>query len=173
MTIVMATHDMAQGQSLTNRIAVLMNGEILQVGSPEQIFYLPKSLEIAEFVGVENVLHGKVIEKDDALITLQVNGTSVQVVSNHSIGDDVYVFVRPEEVTFTLSTDRTSARNVFNGRITQMIQDGPLIKVEVDCGFKLRGVITRRSANELGFSVGKEVYASFKATAVHSIKRFS
>ena len=57
-TVIMTTHDMAQGQRLANRIGVLIGGEMLQVGAPSEIFNLPHNAQVAQFVGVENILEG-------------------------------------------------------------------------------------------------------------------
>jgi len=172
-TVVMATHDMSQGQRLASRIGVLKNGEILQVGSPNEIFSSPKSKEVAEFVGIENILSGVVVEKEDSLVTIKVNGNAIQAVSEHVVGDSVYVLIRPEDITFTLARDTSSARNVFQGRISRITSVGPLVRIEVDCGFPLLGVVTKTSAQELYLATGREVYVSFKATAIHAIKRWN
>jgi len=172
VTVVMATHDMSQGQRLAGRIGVLMDGEILQIGSPSEIFCAPKNMEVAQFVGIENILTGAVVEKDDNLVTIQINGTAIQAISDCEIGEAIYALIRPEDITFTLAKDVSSARNVFEGEVTRMTQVGPLVRIEADCGFGLLGVITKRSAEELGLDIGKKVYASFKATAVHTIKRW-
>ncbi len=172
-TVMMTTHDMSQGQRLADRIGVLMNGEILQKGAPNEIFCSPSSREVAEFIGIENILGGVVIEKDDNLATIEVNGLTIQAISDYAVGDRVYVLIRPEEITFTLAKDTSSARNIFKGNITRTAPVGPLVRIEMDCGFPLLGVVTKRSAEELGFTIGKEVYASFKATAIHIIKRWN
>ena len=57
-TVIMATHDMAQGQRLADRIGVLIGGSMLQVGSPNEVFNLPNAMQVARFVGVENLLGG-------------------------------------------------------------------------------------------------------------------
>lgn len=172
-TIVMATHDMSQGQRLADRIGVLTGGEIMQIGSPNEIFCMPKNTEVAEFVGVENILKGVISEKDDNLVTIQVNDSTIQAVSDFEIGEAVYAFIRPEDITFTQTKDRTSARNMFHGKVKMMTQVGPLVRIEVDCGLDLLGVITKMSAEELDIDIGKKVYASFKATAIHVIRRWA
>ena len=171
-TLVMATHDMSQGQRLASRMGVLMDGEILQIGSPSGIFTSPKSKRVAEFVGVENILAGVVTEKDDNLvtITLDMNGIAIQAISDYPVGERVYTLIRPEDITISLSKDSSSARNVFMGEITKVTLIGPLVRVEVNCGFPLLGLITKKSAEELKLTVGREVYASFKATAIRTIK---
>ena len=172
-TIIMATHDMSQGQRLARRIGVMMAGEILQIGSPSDIFSVPKSREVAEFVGVENILSGVIVQKDDNLVTIKINDSTIQAISDYQVGERVHALIRPEEITFAPSKDISSARNTFEGRITRMTSLEPLIRIEIDCGFPLLGVVTKRSAGELGFAIGKKVYASFKATAIHIIKRWN
>ena len=167
----MATHDMSQGQYLANKIGVFMNGKLLQTGSPDSIFNSPISREVAEFVGIENILDGEVTGKDGDLAAININGTTIQAISNYAIGEKVYILIKPEDIILTLSQDITSARNTFRGRIIAVTQIGPLTHIKADCGFPLLAVVTRRSAQELGFTAGREIYASFKATAIHTIKK--
>jgi tungstate transport system ATP-binding protein len=173
ITVLMATHDMSQGQRIAGKIGMLVNGEMLQIGSPNEIFCSPNSREVAEFVGVENILPGVVAEKDNDLIVINVDGNAIQAISGYAIGDKVYALIRPEDITFTLSKEASSARNIFKGKISRMTSVGPLVRLEVDCGLPLLGVITKRSAQELDLTIGKHVYASFKATAIHIIKRLN
>lgn len=171
-TVIMATHDMHQGQRLAGRIGVLIDGEMLQIGSPNTIFTSPRSREVAEFVGVENILAGVITEKDNSLATIEVNGYTVQAISDFEIGEKVFALIRPEDITLTLSKDISSARNVFQGQIAKMTPVGPLLRIEVDCGFPLLGLVTKRSAEELKLTIGDEIHASFKATAVRTLKRW-
>lgn len=174
-TIVISTHDMVQGQRLAGRIGVLMNGEILQIGSPNEIFTSPQSREVAEFVGVENILAGTVAGKDNRLVTLNLDnkGGVIQAISDQDVGETVYVLIRPEDITLSLSKDLSSARNVLQGEIARIIPLGPLLRVEMDCGFPLLSLVTKTSGEELELAPGKEVYASFKATAVRTVKRWA
>ena len=171
ITVLMATHDMPQGQRLAERIGVLIDGRMLQVGSPNEVFFSPDSRQVAEFVGVGNMLAGVVVSRDDDLVTIDMDGRSVEAISDRAVGDRVYVMVRPEDVTFIVSREHSSARNTFEGEISRMTPLGPLVRIEVDCGFPLLGVLTRRSAEELDLSLGRQVVAGFKATAVHTISR--
>ena len=172
VAIVMSTHDMVQGQQLAARIGVLLNGELMQVGSPTEIFSLPQSQEVAEFVGIENMLPGTVIDHDDILLTIDIGSSNIQAVSKYLTSGDVYVMIRPEDITFSLASSVTSARNIFHGTITRLTPVGPLMRLEVNCGFPLLGLVTRSSASDLGLGIGKNIYASFKVTATHVIERW-
>lgn len=171
ITIVMTTHDMSQGQRLGGKIGVLINGELLQVDSPNEIFTSPRSKEVAEFVGVENIFPCSVVGKENSLVTMQVNGNTIQAISDFDIGESVFALIRPEDITLTLSGDRTSARNTFKGSINKMTPLGPVIRIAIDCGFSLLCLVTKRSVEEMDLTIGREIYASFKATVVRTVRR--
>ena len=170
-TIIMATHDMAQGQRLADRIGVLMNGELLQSGSSRDVFTAPRNREVAEFVGVENIIDGVIVSSEDKVVTIDIGAGVIEAIADYVTGEEVCACVRPEDVTLALSKVSSSARNSFGGEITWVVSMGPLTRVEIDCGFPLIALVTKRSAEELGLEKGKKVYASFKATGVHVIKK--
>jgi len=172
ITIVMATHDMSQGQRIAGRVGVLVDGEILQVGSPSEVFTLPRSKEVAEFVGVDNILAGAITKKEDSLATIGINGNIIEAISDYELGEKVYALIRPEDITLTLSKETGSARNTFRGKIVRMALVGPLIRIEVDCGFPLLALVTKKSAEELNLAIGKPVHTSFKASAIRTLKRW-
>jgi tungstate transport system ATP-binding protein len=170
-TVILATHDIPQGYRLATRIGVLIDGKLWQVGGPDEILRAPKSRKVAEFVGVENILTGKILKKKGELATIGVGENTIDAISDYSMDDTVDVLVRPEDIIFTLSSDPSSARNVLKGKITRMTPTGSLIRIELDCGFPLQGILTTSSSQELELEIGKSIFANFKATAIHTIKR--
>lgn len=170
MTVMMATHDMFQGQRLADRMGVLVAGEMLQTGKPGEIFSSPRGREIAEFVGMENIIAGIITSNEEGIVDIKFNGGAVEAISNFSVGEEIYAGIRPEEITLARTKESTSARNTFNGEITRIVLFGPLARVELNCGFPLVALITKRSAEEMNLQTGDRIYASFKATGVHVIK---
>lgn len=168
-TIIMATHDMSQGQRLADRIGVLINGEILQTGEPREAFNSPRNREVAEFVGVENILDGVITSNEEGIVTIDIGGKIIEAISDYTVGEEVYACVRPENITLALSKAPSSARNSFIGEITRVASLGPLSRIEIDCGFRLVALVTKRSAEELNLESRRKVYATFKATGVHII----
>lgn len=169
VTTVLVTHDRNEAQTLAHRIVMLMNGRIIQSGTPREIFSAPVNEEVARFVGIENVIEGKIVANRDGVVDIQVNGSIIEGISSARTGEFVDICIRPEHVTLSLVRSSTSARNVFLGKITSLLAAGALVRVSLDCGFPLVALITRLSADELNLEVGKQVFASFKATAIHII----
>ncbi len=170
-TIVMATHDMSQGQRLAGRVGMLLNGEILQTGAWHEAFNSPRNREMANFVGIENIINGMVLSSEDNVVTISTDHSVIEAVSDCAVGDRVHACIRSEEVTLALARLSSSARNTFTGEIRQIITTGPIARVEIDCGFPLIAMITNRSAEEMSLEKGRKVHASFKATAIHVIRQ--
>ena len=170
-TMIMATHDMSQGQQLADRIGVLLDGRLVQTGNATDIFRSPQNEEVAHFVGMENIIEGVIIANNEGIATVNVAGNAVQAVSNYPAGKEVYACIRPEDITLALFSTQSSARNSFQAKVTQVTSLGPLSRVEINCGFRLVALVTKISAEELNLQVGREVYATFKATGVHIMEK--
>jgi tungstate transport system ATP-binding protein len=169
-TIILATHDMSQGERLADRVGVLLNGEIVQSGGWREVFQAPDNRDVAEFVGIENIVPGVIASNQDRMVAIRVGDRVIEAISHYPAGAVVSACLRPEDITLFLSPVSSSARNSFVGEITRVVSSGPLSRVEVDCGFPLVALVTKRSAEELNLQKGKKVYATFKATAVHVLK---
>ena len=170
-TMIMATHDMSQGQKLADRIGVLLDGRLVQTGNATDIFRSPQNEEVAHFVGMENIIEGVIIANNEGIATVNIGGNALQAVSNYPVGKEVYACIRPEDITLSLSSTQSSARNSFQAKVTRVTTLGPLSRVEINCGFRLIALVTKISAEELNLQVDREVYATFKATGVHIMEK--
>lgn len=172
-TAIFATHDRMEALRLSGRIAVMNAGKILQIGSPSEVMNRPVDELVASFVGVETILNGKVIKRNGGSFIASVEGREIEAVGDAHLGNTVVLCIRPENVTLSIqpSKEGSSARNVVSGRIVKITPLGFYQKVQLDCGFDLVAYITNHSLEELSLMEGKEVRASFKATAVTVIRK--
>ncbi|HID27338.1 MAG TPA: ABC transporter ATP-binding protein [Methanosarcinales archaeon] len=171
ITTIYVTHDQSEAELLANRIGLMMNGKIVQVDTPNKIFNSPKNKEVAEFIGMENIIHGTVISSEKDYAIIRVADTNIKAITSYGVGDEVKVCIRPENVFLHNQKYTTSARNQLIGEIVDLIPLGPIVKVIlcIQFGFKLSVIVTKRSVEDLDLRIGKKVYASFKATAIHVI----
>ena len=170
-TMIIATHDMSQGQQLADRIGVLLDGRLVQIGNVTDIFRSPQNEEVAHFVGMENIIEGVIRASNEGIVMVNIGGNALQAVSNYPVGKEVYACIRPEDITLALSSTQSSARNSFQAKVTRVTTLGPLSRVEINCGFRLVALVTKISTEELNLQVGREVYATFKATGVHVMEK--
>lgn len=171
-TTVFVTHDRSEALRLGDRVAVMLEGRIAQVGLPEEVFGAPVDEAVARFVGVENLLSGPVAALHDGLVEVVVEGGTIAVVGRARVGDRALVGLRPEDVLLERAgaESSSSAQNRFQGTVVHVAPLGPLYRVTVDCGLRLTGLVTRPAVAGLGIAPGVAVGVSFKATAAHLIR---
>ena len=168
----LATHDQAEASRLANRLAVMKGGRILQAGALQQVMNHPDDPFVAAFVGMETLLQCTVTAAVEGVLTLALAGHELTAVGDAVAGDSILVGIRPEHVTLSLQTDKTSsARNQLPGTVTKVIPWGPFHREELDCGFDLSTWVTPQSLTELALAPGRPVVAAFKATAVHVVRK--
>lgn len=172
-TAVIATHDQAEALRLSDQMAVMNGGRIVQSGPPVEIINRPADEFVASFVGVETVLAGQVTEKRNGCITVSLNGRQIEAAADYDVGSRVICCIRPENVTISTGgrEGETSARNEFPAQVVKISPMGLYQKIVLDCGFPLVSYITVSSLDQLALAEGRQVVVSFKATAVHVIKK--
>jgi tungstate transport system ATP-binding protein len=173
ITSILVTHDRMEALRLSHRIAVMKEGQILQIGPPTEIMNHPASEFVASFVGVETTLDGTVTGKEDGILTVSVEGQVIEAVGDVNVGEKVILCIRPEQVVVSNNSVKgsTSLRNIFSGTVLKVTVLGPYQKIHLDCGFPLVAYITNNSRRKLDLQEGKDVTASFKATSIHVIAR--
>lgn len=166
------THDWAEALTLGDVIAVVGDGRVLQVGSPQDVFSRPKNADVAQIVGVETVVEGHVIAQADGLATVSVNGTTLKGLGSEAIGSPVFVCIRAEDVVLEQAgSGMTSARNHLVGKVSEIVPHGVIVHVKIECGFPLVAMVTRGALEDLSLDVGSPVIAAMKAGAVHLVPR--
>ena len=162
MTTLHVTHDFNEAIHLADRIAIINNGEILQIGKPDQVFQKPKDAFIASFLGSKNLFNGKVIH-EDTILTNSGLKISALVKPNH----DVNFMISSDNIILSLEKIESSAKNSFKGRVTKINKKVSMVEVTVDIGVNLVVYVTYSSFNKMAIENNKEVFVTFKATAVH------
>jgi len=166
-TILHVTHDYEDAVSLASRIAIMESGTIVQVGPPEAIFHCPKSEFVANLVGIKNFFRGTL---EPAAAGGQLsrfvgpNGVRLWVLTDQAPGPGC-LFFRSEDVAISNERPQTSARNVFEGQIIDIIPAKLGVEVSVQIGVKVSALLTRSSVRSLGLEIGKTVWVHFKASA--------
>jgi tungstate transport system ATP-binding protein len=163
-TVVLATHNMFQAETLGNRTMLLINGEISQIGQSKEIFTLP-STQLVDFTRVENIFSGiSTMRTEGTPIVTIDNGLKIEAVQGGE--GRVTLFIRPEDIILSKERIVSSARNVFMGQIAGITDLGPLVKLRVDVGREFVVQITKRSFIEMRLNIDSQVFLTFKASSV-------
>lgn len=173
VTVLHVTHDMEDVWAMADQVAVLHNGEVLQTGSPEQVFSCPRPGFVAEFLGARNILEGEVQAYDASGLTkIDIGQTSLYCSDPASVEDHVLLSVRPEELAVASRKLPISLRNQIPVEIQRLERRGPLVWVTGQAsGFSLDAAVTVTSAQEQKLEVGNEAVFAFSASSLRIIGR--
>jgi ABC-type sugar transport system ATPase subunit len=165
VTTVHVTHDFEEAIALADRVAVIGDGRIQQIGTPEQIFRQPNSEFVARFAMVRNIFRGEVVSGDKGDALFYIGGTRLFVVTEHR--GKCHASLRPEDIIVSHAPFPSSARNSFSGIITSVIDKGSTLLLTVSVPPDFVCLVTRNSFDAMELSVGNQIYLTFKASAVN------
>ena len=133
ITFVFVTHDQGEALTMSDRMAVMSEGVVEQIGTPEEIYHRPASLFVAGFIGSANLLPGIVADRDggDAVVKLEC-GLTVRATPGRepAIGDPVSVMMRPERLQVALEPGADGRS--LEGTIRQLIFQGASARVQLE-----------------------------------------
>jgi len=168
LTAIHVTHDQAEAMAISDRIAVIKKGKILQVGTPKELYMTPKSVFIAHFIGESNFLEGYVsnLSRTGAIIELR-GGIKVQarVPKNIEKGDRAVLAIRPE--TFVIEKGMKRIKNSILGIVERITFEGTNIRYEIRLRNEDSVVVVRPSLVEEWLKVGEKVTLSFSHENTH------
>lgn len=171
---ILTTHEQVDALRLADRVAVMNRGRIVQSGTPSDVMNRPVNEFVATFAGMENIFSGVISAVDKGLFSVTLEGTTLEVMGSGTLHEKVIMCIHPEHVAVSLTNPAettSSSRNVFPCRVGKIVKLGVFTKVYLDCGFTLVASITNQSLENLALRPGTELYASFKATAIHVFRK--
>ena len=136
ITFVMVTHDQEEALSLSDRIAVMHEGKIEQIGSPNQIYEPPRTPFVADFIGDTNLFRGRLVGADTESVQVETE-TGLKVIAklaeceNSTVTGPVVLSIRPEKVQVSLYTPSVS-HNCFEGRLKHVMYLGTHVHYVVE-----------------------------------------
>ncbi len=138
ITFIYVTHDQEEALTMSDRIAVMNGGKVLQIGSPTEIYERPTCRFVADFIGESNFIEGTVtaIHADGNVAIITAAGQTVigRAVGTVNVGDAVAVSVRPEKVHLTQAEPPAHATNTFRVRVERVVYIGSDTRISVRLG---------------------------------------
>ncbi|MCY4239364.1 MAG: ABC transporter ATP-binding protein [Rhodospirillaceae bacterium] len=170
ITTIIVTHDQEEALSLADRIAVMFDGRIVEIGSPSILYEQPENRDVMSFLGTSNIYAGSVIAAGKGEITVECDGFSVQARTTQvsSVGNRTYIGIRPEHIRISI-TPINDEPNVVHGWVETTVYKGTHLEIYVrtsaDVGFLARA--SDASLTEAGkAAVGDPVYMTFDSNHV-------
>ncbi len=151
VTTIYVTHDQTEAMVISDRIAVLDNGKLVQLGKPAEIYSQPTNRFVAGFMGTTSFLHGRVkeVHGEQAVVAVDNGITITGINSGLEAGQEVDVAVRPENIRFIWEPEQRAAseQNYYEIRVVRASYVGELIDYQLDLAGSLiraRGEVQKK-----------------------------
>ncbi len=169
VTCLMVTHDQEEAMTMADRIAVMTDGQIVQLGTPYDVYAFPNSRFVASFIGSTNLFTGEIVVDEADLVEVASEDLPVNLYVNHGVsepmGMEVHVSIRPEEVKVS-RVKPAQDKNWGRGEVTHVAWLGSYVRYQIrlDGGMLIEAnvpsmILTQAEAPE----VEDEVYVSWSA----------
>jgi len=165
VTVIHVTHDFEEAIALGHRVAVLNDGRVAQVGTPEEILRKPDSEFVAHFALSRNIFSGEAEEGGDGHTVVDIGGIKVAAITE--LRGEVRLSLRPEDIIIAKEPLHSTARNCFQGVVSDIVHRGSVVYVTVTLPPEFICLITRQAFEELELREKVSVWVIFKASALH------
>ncbi len=140
VTFVVVTHDQEEAMTLASRIGVMNQGQIVQVGTPTEIYEFPTSRFVADFIGSVNMFEGRIVDEDNDFVRIGSEEARCTIYINHGVAAPpnatLWVAIRPEKVNISREAPADTSENCTTGIVQDIayMGDVSIYNVKLDSG---------------------------------------
>ena len=171
ITTVVVSHDRDEAFALAERVGVLIDGRLMQVGEREEVFLRPRTESVAEIVGIENRLSGAIEGSDGKYSRVRVERESLTAAGTFRVGAQIALCIRSEDILIDRGICQSNGFNRLKGRIGGVSPGISRHRVLLNCsGFRLVASVERKTLLEGAHDQGEEITVLFDPAAIHIIE---
>jgi len=173
--ILYTTHDLLEASVVGNKIAIMNNGRIEQIGSIDEVFENPRSKFTAEFLGY-NVLNGKVVSAKTEVISVDVGGIVLNAENYGTLPEnvkDVIVVIKPQDVILSPTKEFAKPKwkdcrcNILNGIVKDVYMEGSVVRADIVLGdVNLKAEVSPDYLEEFDVKPGSAVFVQIRTSKV-------
>ena len=133
ITTIYVTHDQEEALSLSDRVAVMKDGRVLQVGAPKELYERPRTRFVADFVGTNNLVAGEVLERRDQALIVRTDIGDLRAIPNGAVAGRCVLAIRPENVALgPAAGGGATDDNVVSGRVAFVSYLGNTLRYDLE-----------------------------------------
>ncbi len=170
VTFVVVTHDQEEAMTLASRIGVMNHGEIVQTGTPSEIYEFPSTKFVADFIGSVNMFEGKLVEDEPNYVRIQSDELGSTIFVNHGISSPpqavVWAAIRPEKIFMSIARPE-GTDNIVQGAVQDIAYLGDLsiFLVKLPTGKVVRVTRPNTSRHSEEITWDQQVYLNWDSTS--------
>ena len=128
ITTIYVTHSQDEAFAISDRVAIIQDGKVVQIGTPEEIYDCPANEFVAQFLGSGNVLEGIVAEGDDGKTFIDIQGIKIPNETTMDAGNKIKLSIKPEDISISFKPSENAAR----GNVISIIPQAGSFKIIID-----------------------------------------
>src|SRR6202795_972027 len=168
ITTIYVTHDQEEALSLSDRVAVMKDGRVLQVGAPKELYERPRTRFVADFVGTNNLVPGRVSERVGGEMVVDTALGRLRAVPSGTVGDRCVLAIRPENVA--IGAAAANGGNVVRGRVSFVAYLGSTLRYDIEAGQgQLLKADVRDPWHHEPLPIGREIVVGFPASVTLAV----
>jgi len=175
ITFLYVTHDQSEAMALSDCMAVLRDGEVQQIGTPEEVYECPRNRFVADFVGTSNFFEGTVLRREPPFVEMGVRANGrlfrfwAEDRTNASEGHSIHANLRPERIALLPAEGKPSRPNHVRGVIREAVYLGTGVQYRVELGEAFQVVALQAGSSER-FAVGSPVLLEWEPAYLRTIE---
>ena len=167
ITFIFVTHDQEEALAMSDRVAVMSGGKILQTASPRALYETPNCREVADFIGEMNFFNGKVLQTEPGAVTVEAENLGrIRVASSANLtpGSPVLLALRPEKI---LLTRQSAGQNPVSGALTAAAFLGERTHINVQLAGRTKPIsVSAQNRETLDLPADGQIFLSWDPTAL-------
>jgi spermidine/putrescine transport system ATP-binding protein len=166
ITFIFVTHDQEEALSMSDRVVVMQDGAIEQIGTPREVYEEPCNLHVASFIGEANIFDTKIIHADDNELQVEIEGKQFTLKNRkrYSAEQAIYTIVRPEDLQVWSPAEVTDTHDMFAATVEQVIYKGCTVDLIIRLLSGKRLLATQffnEDDEKLDYASGETVWANW------------
>ncbi len=166
ITFIFVTHDQEEALSMSDRVVVMHEGGIEQVGTPRQVYEQPQNLTVANFIGEANIFDSEILSIEGKQLGVNILGKPRNAKSSRSfeLGQKVHILVRPEDLRVWKQVDVDDSKDMLPGTVEEVIYKGTTVDLMVRLSNNQIVAATEffdEDDDKLEYAIGEPVFATW------------
>jgi len=172
LTILQVSHSREEAYGVSDRVALIIGGSLVQTGSADDIFRTPRSPSAAHYAGIDNIFRGTVLSCDGTSSTIDIGGYQITLKGTTPVGASVTIGIAGEQVSLVEEPRVTvdTAWNAVSGIVTDILPTEHSVKIHIGGVLPLMAVIKRNNGITPLPSPGEHRFALFRSEDVHLLE---
>ena len=167
ITFIFVTHDQEEALSMSDRVVIMQEGTIEQIGTPREVYEEPRNLNVAKFIGEVNIFDGEIHyigENKQATIHLLDKKRSAKTSRSFTPGEKIHVLIRPEDVRVWNQHEVNDTTDMFAGTVEEVTYKGTTVDLIVRLANNMTIAATEffdEDDDRLEYKIGEQVWVSW------------